>query len=137
MVTIQQCPSPVTEGNNATLLCDATGNPAPHITWIRQTTGDVLSTNGRLVVSSVARSEAGDYVCHASNGVGSNSSRTCNLNVLCKFTKNSYSVCLTRETLVYVEYLQSSKAFSGGFADTGKTPKQCLRCFLFSSRQNY
>lgn len=83
-VSTQECPSPVTEGSNVTLHCNASGNPPPSITWIWQDTGDVLTRRELLILTAVNGSQAGSYQCLASNGIGNNSTRTCNLDVLCK-----------------------------------------------------
>ena len=83
-ISVQQCASPITEGDSVTLFCNATGNPAPNITWIQQQSGAVLSSSEELVLAAINRSQAGSYRCYASNGIGINSTRTCSLNVFCK-----------------------------------------------------
>ncbi|XP_020609292.1 limbic system-associated membrane protein-like, partial [Orbicella faveolata] len=65
-VSTQECPSPVTEGSNVTLHCNASGNPPPSITWIWQDTGDVLTHRELLTLTAVNRSQAGSYQCLAS-----------------------------------------------------------------------
>ena len=79
-----ECPRLLFEGYNATLHCNATGNPPPNINWIRKDTGVVLGTNEQLALTDVRRSEAGTYQCSAWNGIGNNSTRTCSLDVYCK-----------------------------------------------------
>ena len=79
-----ECPASIIEGHNATLHCNATGNPPPNINWIRKDTGDVLGTNEQLTLTDVRRSEAGTYQCSAWNGIGNNSTRTCSVDVYCK-----------------------------------------------------
>lgn len=83
-IVVQLCPSPITEGDNVSLFCNATGNPAPYVTWIRQSTGAKLSTTEELVLPAITRFEAGQYRCIASNGIRNNSTRRCSLDVLCK-----------------------------------------------------
>ena len=83
-VTIQQCSTPVTEGNNATLYCNATGYPVPIIAWINESSRNVESPTNTLVITAITRSERGSYACHASNGVG-NDTQTCEIDVHCKF----------------------------------------------------
>ena len=82
--TIQQCSSPVTEGDNATLYCNATGNPAPNITWIRESTGSALSQNEMLVIGAIKRSESGNYVCSASNAFGTHNA-SCAVDLHCEY----------------------------------------------------
>ena len=78
------CPSSVTEGSSVNLQCNATGNPSPNITWIRQDTGIVFGSDDRLVLVDVHRSHTGIYQCHAWNGIGNSSISTCYLDVFCK-----------------------------------------------------
>ena len=82
-VTIHQCSTPVTEGDNATLHCNATGNPAPNVTWIQASTGEIASFREILVIEAVKRNESGSYVCRASNGIGTHNT-SCAVNVNCK-----------------------------------------------------
>ncbi|KAL9952581.1 hypothetical protein ACROYT_G039851 [Oculina patagonica] len=61
----------VEEGQNVSLLCQATGQPTPTVTW-RKLYGNTpkdRSTieNGKLSIANVIRSEGGDYVCLAKN----------------------------------------------------------------------
>ena len=80
---IQQCHTPVTEGNNATLFCNATGYPVPSIVWINASSGNVESRTKTLSIVAITRSESGDYTCHASNEIG-NDTHTCEIDVHCK-----------------------------------------------------
>ena len=88
-VTLRQCPTVVKEGNDATLYCDATGNPVPSITWIRLSIGEVtiVSNNNSLVFAAINRSESGLYQCITNNSIG-NDSKNCTVDVHCKL--NSY-----------------------------------------------
>ena len=81
-VTIQQCFTPVTEGNNAILYCNATGNPVPNTTWTKA--GEVVSYNKRLVLANISRGEGGSYECLAWNGIGKNDTKACTVDVQCK-----------------------------------------------------
>ncbi|XP_066533975.1 hemicentin-1 [Hoplias malabaricus] len=78
----------VKEGQNVTLTCEATGNPVPEISWLKD--GQAVVQNARLQVMSHGRflhiSEAqvvdtGRYSCLASNSAGDRSTHF-NLNVL-------------------------------------------------------
>ncbi|XP_078379808.1 hemicentin-1-like isoform X8 [Oculina patagonica] len=100
-VSVQLCPSSFTEGSNVTLHCNATGNPPPTITWIQRKTGDILASSEQLFLAAVNRSQAGPYQCHASNGIGSNSSRICNLDVLYQPTGTSMTTMPTNTTLLH------------------------------------
>ena len=57
----------------------------PVVTWIYQETGVILSSTEELLFTSIDRSQAGSYKCHAFNGIGSNSTRKCSLDVFCKY----------------------------------------------------
>ena len=83
-VTSQQCPSPITEGDNVTLHCSAIGNPVPSIAWIRARSRAILTYNKTLIFRSIARSESGGYECLAWNGIGNNSTNSCSIDVHCK-----------------------------------------------------
>ncbi|KAM9324527.1 hemicentin-1 [Gastrophryne carolinensis] len=65
----------VTEGNNATLECDSSGNPQPIVTWLRDGaplgTGFNVLNNGRhLQIGNAQVSDSGLYVCVAVNVAG-------------------------------------------------------------------
>ena len=81
-MTIQQCSTPVTEGDNATLYCNATGNPVPTTAWIKA--GEVVTYNKRLVIANISRDQGGSYECLAWNGVGNNDTKNCTVNVQCE-----------------------------------------------------
>ena len=82
-VTIEQCPPPLTEGENATLQCSATGNPVPNTAWMRQNTG-VVSYDEILILPNIKRNESGSDDCLAWNGIGNNSTNSCTIVVECK-----------------------------------------------------
>jgi len=80
--TVQQCFTPVTEGDNATLHCNATSNPAPSIAWIRASTREVAAYNEvYMSLEAITRSESGSYECLAWNGIGNNSTKSCTIDV--------------------------------------------------------
>ena len=97
-VTVRQCPTVVNEGNDATLYCDATGNPVPSITWIRLSTGEVtiVSNNNSLVFAAINRNESGLYQCITNNSIG-NDLKNCTLDVLCKLNNYVREVGWCRE----------------------------------------
>ena len=83
-VTIQQCSTLVTEGNNATLRCIASGNPVPSTGWIRKSIREVVSYNDMLILPNIKRNESGSYECLTWNGIGNNSTASCTIDVQCK-----------------------------------------------------
>ena len=60
-MTIQQCFTPVTEGDNVTLYYNATGNPVPSTAWVRA--GKVVTYNKKIVLTAVKGNESGRYKC--------------------------------------------------------------------------
>ena len=88
-VTLRQCPTVVNESNDATLYCNATGNPVPSIKWIRRRTGydTIVSNKSALMLAAIYRNESGLYQCIANNSVG-NDSKNCTVDVQCKL--NNY-----------------------------------------------
>lgn len=86
----------VTQGDMVSLHCQAVGIPTPIIQWfsgsneLSQTSSrSVMSSGGRFVTSSELRlllattTDAGDYVCRATNK-GGTSNTTASLDVQCK-----------------------------------------------------
>lgn len=61
----------VVERNTATLYCNATGNPAPNITWTKDGIAAVLYQGERFTIENISRQEAGNYLCTAWNRIGS------------------------------------------------------------------
>jgi len=90
-VTIQRCSTPVTEGDNVTMNCNATGNPVPNTAWIKG--GEVVSYNKMLVIANVSRSESGSYQCLAWNGIGNSGSKSCTIAVQCKLPYYLEGLC--------------------------------------------
>ncbi|XP_073259129.1 hemicentin-1-like [Porites lutea] len=68
----------VTEGNNITLSCNASGDPEPTISWFRG--GSVLTSDDsriflgadskQLTITSIKRNNTGEYRCVANNSAG-------------------------------------------------------------------
>ena len=82
--TILQCSTPVTEGNDAILYFNATGNPAPNITWIRKSKRQVVTANKVLIIEAIKSNGSGSYECLAWNGMENNSTNSCTVDVYCK-----------------------------------------------------
>ena len=58
------------EGAQHILTCAATGDPTPLVAW-SSSDGMVVSSQGTLLFSSVARDDSGLYTCTASSSAGS------------------------------------------------------------------
>ena len=79
------------EGQNVTLCCNATGNPAPTISWykngyhINNSFSTIFSPNHeQLTIRNVNRIDRGDYTCRAKNRAGTDTSNASTINVQCK-----------------------------------------------------
>ena len=71
----------VTEGDNLTLTCTASGMPQPKVSWIKL--GGQRHNGHILAVTHINRTEAGKYKCEASNECG-NETETATIDVQCK-----------------------------------------------------
>ncbi|KAJ7380984.1 Hemicentin-1 [Desmophyllum pertusum] len=84
-VDINPTVATVIEGNNITLTCNASGKPAPIITWKKAGESVLLSRNSSVTIVNVRRPGTPDcmiqYQCTASNGVGTNATATVNVTV--------------------------------------------------------
>ena len=112
-VTIEHCSTKVTEGDNATVSCKATGSPTPETAWIREKTGEVLSYSKIHQITGINRNEAGAYVCLAWNGIGKNNSKSCLVVVQCKCTILFLFItwaCLEMHVSVYVFIVGKKKS---------------------------
>ena len=74
----------VNETNTIAVSCDASGFPKPSLTWTKN--GQVVSKLKQLNIQSSNRSDAGMYVCTASNGVGQDKTAQVYITVQCKST---------------------------------------------------
>ena len=74
----------VIEGNNVTIKCNATGNPPPNITWIKDISPLVFYQGESYDIVNIDRNSAGDYTCTAWNGVGEKANATAAVTVHCK-----------------------------------------------------
>ena len=75
----------VLEGNNVTLHCNATGNPAPNITWTKDGSSTELYQGEAYSIVNIQRQAAGDYTCTTWNGVGEMTNATATITVHCEF----------------------------------------------------
>ena len=80
--SIIQKPSSVVveEGHKVSLVCQATGQPTPTVTW-RKAVGHMSNKrsrvlNGRLEIANVTKTDGGDYICSAKNISNEDSART-------------------------------------------------------------
>ena len=73
----------VTEGQNTTLICNASGIPQPDVSWINVHNGDRIPGN-MFAFANTSRHQAGEYRCEARNPCG-NATEAVALNVQCKF----------------------------------------------------
>ena len=103
LITTQPQGGPVTEGDNVTLSCNASGIPVPTITWTRN--GSVLNSSvprisfgaesRELTITNINRADSGEYRCVANNSEGNVTSDAATLDVKCKF---KLSVCFSIST---------------------------------------
>ena len=95
-ITTQPQAGSVTEGDNVTLSCNASGNPVPTISWSRD--GSLVSSgdqrirfeagNRLLTITNVNRTDSGEYLCVADNSEGNDTSNAITLDVKCKCTSS-------------------------------------------------
>ena len=72
----------VNETNSIVMSCDASGFPTPSLTWTKN--GKFVSQLKQLNIQRSNRSDAGMYVCTASNGVGQDKTAKTYVTVQCK-----------------------------------------------------
>ena len=98
-------PSPITvnEGQTVTATCTAQGSPTITYTWFKDNTNSQLSTGSILQITSSTRTDAGTYLCRASNAYG-NADAAVTLDVQCKY----------RFTRLFTNRKQISKQLSFG-----------------------
>ena len=71
----------VIEGDNVTLMCNASGKPTPMVSWMTPNSQRV--SGYKLEVTNINRSQVGEYKCEASNECG-NATKTATIDVQCK-----------------------------------------------------
>ena len=60
----------VNESSSLDIQCKTTGNPTPHITWVKKGTTSPLSNKEILSVKNLSKLDAGAYSCKAENILG-------------------------------------------------------------------
>ncbi|XP_068686507.1 peroxidasin-like isoform X1 [Montipora foliosa] len=71
-ITLQPLSQEVTEGNGTSLLCSASGNPQPKITWTKLGSSAVLSSSNTLTLTNLSSEDDGAvYTCTVENYLGS------------------------------------------------------------------
>ena len=103
LITTQPQGGPVTEGDNVTLSCNASGNPVPSISWTRN--GSLLNSSvprisfgvesRKLTITSINRADSGEYRCVGDNNEGTDTSNAATIDVKCKC---KLSVCFSIST---------------------------------------
>ena len=93
-ITSQPQNKTLTERENVTLSCNATGNPTPSITWTKDGSAvnhpriSLSLGNKQLTITNVIRDDSGDYQCVANNSIGAAvTSNAATLDVQCKSVK--------------------------------------------------
>ena len=76
----------VNEGSNLSLFCNATGKPAPNITWTRVSEDEVLFVGNPWHIININRTYRGTYLCIADSGVSNPVNSAISINVLCEYT---------------------------------------------------
>lgn len=76
-ITLQPLSQEVTEGNGISLLCSASGNPQPKITWNKLGSSAVLSSSNTLTLTNLRSEDDGAvYTCTVENYLGSTQAST-------------------------------------------------------------
>ena len=99
------------EGEKITLSCNATGNPEPSISWVKD--GSPINSksriglskdNKRLTITNISRTDSGEYQCVARNRVGNDTSNS-RVDVLCEcrtlFISRSSTVIFQTHNVVH------------------------------------
>ena len=78
------------EGNNLLLICEASSQVKPNITWTKKKPGNqgntgVVQEGKVLKITNINRTYAGEYNCSAYNGFGKPQNRTVYVNVTCEY----------------------------------------------------
>ena len=74
----------VLEGDNLLLICEASSQLKPNITWTKEK--PVVVQEGKVLnIINISRTYAGEYNCSADNGFGKPEIRTVYVNVTCEY----------------------------------------------------
>ena len=84
MVNISPRNISLNESEVAFFYCNATGNPAPNVTWSKANDRNHVLSSRPFLSWIISGKDAGDYVCTAWNGVGQPASETATLIVQSK-----------------------------------------------------
>ena len=80
----------VPEGSDLQLFCEASGKPAPNITWTivfgNGSESEALHRGSTWNMVNITRTDPGKYRCTADNGVGNADNFLVNINITCKNT---------------------------------------------------
>ena len=68
------------------LFCNASGNPPPVITWIKEGDTSFRRDGETLPLNNIAKGDRGTYICTASNGIGQNATANATITVQCKYS---------------------------------------------------
>lgn len=73
-------------GDDFVLVCYASGDPTPNITWTREGFSAIesIGTGNFLRLVNVSRMSAGLYKCTAGNGYGNNATSLTIVSIICK-----------------------------------------------------
>ena len=75
----------VVEGSSLNLFCNATGNPQPDITWIKEGESSVQSTSETLKLTNLSSRDNGAvYICKVNNSLGFDEANA-TITVLCEY----------------------------------------------------
>ena len=107
-----------TEGDNVTLRCRVSGMPPPIVSWV--TPNGQRHSGKMLEVTSINRSQAGEYKCEASNECG-NATKTARIHVQFKLP-GTRNLTIVR----YILYL-----YSYGFIVSYHINESVLEIILF------
>ena len=78
-------------GNDLMLVCYASGDPKPTITWTKESVSEKeFNASGQFLhLTNVHRKNAGPYRCTASNGYGNNVTSVSIVSIKCKYLISS------------------------------------------------